>query len=124
MKRDAIDFFAVHDRHLEIHARLEAWGRWVRVRPQGWQTQPIFMQYRSKSWQWERPTLRAEPNLLETVAMEKAVAQLPQKHRDALRWSYVFGGGPVAMARRLGVSKEGLMELIHAGRTMLVNRGA
>ena len=125
MRREEwVDYFAVPERHLEIHRRLEAWARWVRVRPQGWQTSPMFRQYRSKAWQWERPTIPDPVNVPEAVEMEKAVSQLPEKHREAVRWCYVFAGPPGAVARRLGVSKQGLQDLVSIGRTMLVNRGA
>ena len=125
MRRDDwIDYFEVRPAHLAVHARLEAWARWVRVRPHGWQTAPMFRQYRSHAWQWETPEVKAPVNTLEAVAMERAVSGLPEKHRDAIRWAYVFTGAPGRMCRQLAVSKEGLLELIHAGRTMLVNRGA
>jgi DNA-directed RNA polymerase specialized sigma24 family protein len=124
MKRDAIDFHLVADQHLAIHERLESWARWVKVRPHGWQCSPMFRQYRSKAWQWERPDVKASTNIPEAVEMEKAVSLLPEKHREAIRFAYVWCGSPVAMAKRLGVTKHGLLELIHAGRTMLVNRGA
>jgi len=124
MKReDHVDYFLVPDGQLGIHERLENWSRWVRVRPHGWQVAPMFRQYRSKAWQWERPEPKASLNLQEAVAMEKAVSLLPEKHREAIRWNYVFAGSPVAMAKRLGVSKQGLLDLIQSGRTMLVNRG-
>lgn len=123
MKReDAVDFFLVDDRHLEVHARLESWARWVRVRPQGWQVAPMFRQYRSKAFQWHTPELKPQTNIPEAVEMEKAVSLLPEKHREAIRFCYVFTGSPVAVARRLGVSKQGLMDLIAQGRTMLKNR--
>ena len=122
MKRDDhIDFHMVRDEHLAIHARLEAWARWVKVRPHGWQVAPMFRQYRSKSWQWHRPEPREAVNLIEAVAMEKAVSMLPEKHRDAIRWSYVFNGNPAGMAQRLAVSKQGLLDLVGEGRTMLRN---
>jgi len=54
--------------------------------------------------------------------MEKAVYALPEKHREAVRWWYVYRRDPVAMARKLGVSKQGLADLVEAGRTMLNNR--
>ena len=124
MKReDAIDFHEVRDEHLGIHARLNDWSRWVRVRPHGWQVQPMFRQYRSKSWQWHERILITPVNTLEAVEMEKAVSQLPEKHREAIRFAYVWCCGPVPVAKRLGVSKAGLMDLIHAARTMLTNRG-
>lgn len=124
MRRDDfIDFFEVLPQHIAIHEKLEQWAQWVRVRPHGWATAPMFRQYRSKAWQWETPVIKAQLNTLEAQAMEKAVSALPEKHRDAVRWAYVFAGSPVAMARRLAVSKAGLMELVNAGRSMLVNRG-
>jgi DNA-directed RNA polymerase specialized sigma24 family protein len=123
MKRDDwVDFFQVHERHYEIDARLRAWASWVRVRPVGWQVAPMFRQYRSKAWQWERPEPRAALNIPEAVEMEKAVSLLPEKHRTAIRFAYVFCGSPGKVCRDLGVSKAGLMELIQNGRTMLVNR--
>jgi DNA-directed RNA polymerase specialized sigma24 family protein len=124
MRRDDfVDFFIVDDGHLAIHARLEEWARWVRVRPHGWQVSPMFRQYRSHAWQWERPEVRQEVNIPQAVEMEKAVSHLPEKHRAAIRWCYVFTGHPSRMARELGVSKQGLSDLIAAGRTMLMNRG-
>lgn len=124
MRRDHVDYFLVRDDQLAVHALLEAWARWVRVRPHGWQTAPMFRQYRSKAWQWEMPVIQSQPNIPEAVAMEKAVAILPEKHRDAIRWCYVHTGNPAAMAQKLGVSKQGLLDLIEQGRTMLRNRRA
>lgn len=124
MKRDHVDFWLVEDRHLEVHGKLEQWARWVRVRPSGWQVAPMFRQYRSHAWQWERPEVQAPVNVPQAVEMEKAVSLLPEKHREAIRWAYVFAGNPAAVARRLAVNKQGLLDLIHQGRAMLVNRSA
>jgi hypothetical protein len=125
MNRDPhVDYFLVSDHHLAIHARLEQWARWVRVRPHGWQTAPMFRQYRSHAWQWEAPEVRVQPNIPQALEMEKAVSLLPAKNRDAIRWCYVWQSGPVAEARRLGVSKQGLCDLIAGGRSMLNNRVA
>lgn len=125
MRRDdVVDFFVIAPQHEAIDERLRAWAAWVRVRPHGWQVAPMFRQYRSKSWQWEMPEVKAALNIPEAVEMEKAVSLLPEKHREAIRWVYVFGGGPVAMARKLAVTGQGLMDLIHSGRTMLKNRSA
>ena len=123
MKReDHIDFFIVPDGQLTIHERLESWARWVKVRPQGWQIAPMFQQYRSKAWQWERPEVKAQTNIPDALEIEKLVSLLPCKNRDAIRWNYVFCNGPLNMARRLGVSKQGLSELVCAGRIMLRNQ--
>lgn len=123
-REDHVDYHLVQDEHLAVHARLTEWARWVRVRPQGWQVAPMFRQYRSKEWEWATHAPREELNVLEAVEMEKAVSQLPEKHREAVRWVYVWCDGPGATARRLGVTKAGLLDLIQKGRTMLKNRGA
>jgi DNA-directed RNA polymerase specialized sigma24 family protein len=119
---DFVDFFLVAPQHEAVDERLRAWAAWVRVRPHGWQVAPMFRQYRSKAWQWERPEPKAAVNIPEAVEMEKAVSLLPEKHREAIRFAYVWCGSPVKVSRDLGVSKQGLMDLINQGRTMLVNR--
>lgn len=121
-REEHIDYHLVADHHVGIHMKLEQWARWVRVRPHGWQTAPMFRQYRSKAFQWHTPEIRPQINTLEAVEMEKAVSRLPEKHRDAIRWAYVWQLSPVAEARRLGVTKQGLMELIQSARSMLNNR--
>jgi hypothetical protein len=123
MKRDDhVDYFLVPDGQLAIHEKLEQWARWVKPRAHGWHVQPMFRQYRSHAWQWERPEVRAAINMPEAVDMERLVAGLPEKNREAIRWAYVWRGNPVGMARRLAVNKQGLLDLIHAGRVMLTNR--
>jgi DNA-directed RNA polymerase specialized sigma24 family protein len=122
MKReDHIDFHLVQDHHLAIHERLEAWARWVRVRPCGWQVQPMFRQYRPpQEWHHRRePSLPV--NIPEALEVERAVSLLPEKHRFAIRWCYVFGTQPGAAARHAAVNKRQLMELVQVGRTMLRN---
>ena len=119
---ESVDFNRVQDHHRAIHQRHENWRRWVTVRPVGWQTHPMFRMYQSKNRQWEIPVLHDPLNTLDAVLVEKAVAALPTKHRDAIRWSYVHCGNPAGMARALAVSKQGLADLVDAGRTMLQNR--
>ena len=120
--QDTVDYSHVPERHAAIHARLENWRRWVIVRPNGWQVAPMFRLYQSKSRQWEAPVIQNPVDTLDAVLVEKAVSALPEKHRAAIRWSYVHAGNPVAMARNLGVSKQGLADLVDSGRTMLNNR--
>lgn len=123
MKRDAIDFHVIPEKQQAIHARLENWERWVRVRPHGWFTHPMWRNSRT-SRQWEvSPYIGVPVNTIDAMLIEKAVSALPVKHRDALRWYYVRkGNNPVAMARQLALSKQGLADLVEAGRTMLNNR--
>ena len=120
--REIVDFNHVATEHEAIHERLENWRRWVIVRPHGWQTAPMFRMYQSKAWQWEAPVIQNPVDTLDAALMEKAVYALPVKHREAVRWWYVYRRDPVAMARNLGVSKQGLAELVDAGRTMLQNK--
>lgn len=117
-----VDYNHVQDRHQAIHARLENWRRWVIVRPHGWQTHPMWRNSRT-SRQWEvSPYIGVPVNTIDAALMEQAVYALPEKHREAVRWWYVYRRDPVAMARNLGVSKQGLADLVEAGRTMLNNR--
>lgn len=122
-REEFVDYHLVPDSQIAIHERLTDWARWVRVRPHGWQVAPMFRQYRSHAWQWHTPEARPTVNMPEAVEMEKAVSLLPEKHREAVRFCYVWCGSPGAFARRLGVSKSGLQDLIVAGRFMLMNRG-
>ena len=122
VQETTVDYNHVPERHAAIHARLENWRRWVIVRPNGWQVAPMFRLYQSKSRQWEAPVIQNPVDTLDAVLMEKAVSALPEKHRAAIRWSYVHAGNPVAMARALAVSKQGLADLVDSGRTMLQNR--
>ena len=120
--QEAVDYSHVNEMHADIHSRLENWRRWVTVRHHGWATAPMFRMYQSKARQWHAPVIQTPVDTLDAVLVEKAVAALPEKHRAAVRWSYVHAGNPVAMARTLGVSKQGLADLVEAGRTMLGNR--
>lgn len=138
MRRDDhIDFHAVADHHIRVHERLIAWSTWVRPRPYGWHVAPMFRQYRPDGWEGResRRTPKAAVNVPEAIEVEKAVAQLPEKHREAIRWCYFWSAmssveakangwehGPAGMCRRLGVSKSGLLELLQSARTMVRNK--
>jgi hypothetical protein len=82
----------------------------------------MFHGYRSSEvWAQEGP--RTPVDTLDGHAMEKAVSQLPEKHRDAIRWNYVFVWiQPGKVQRALGVTRMGLADLIHDGRSILKNR--
>lgn len=120
--KETVDYCYVAPEHEAIHARLNNWARWVRVRPNRWPTHPMWRKaLTSKQWDVV-PHIPVPVNTLDAADMEKAVYALPVKHREAIRWSYVYGRDPVAMARTLGVSKQGLADLVDSGRTMLNNR--
>mgnify|MGYP003528372733 FL=1 len=118
----SIDFDYVPSNQHDADKRLVNWARWVTVRPHGWHTAPMFRQAQSNSRQWHPPEIKDPVNSLDALEVENAVSALPDKHKMALRWFYVYKGSPVAMARALAVSKQGLADLVEAGRTLLKNR--
>lgn len=120
--RPYIDFSEVHPDHRAIHERLNNWRRWVRANSSRWTAHPMWRHLKEKE-ERERGATEAPPvNALDGHLIEKFVSDLPEKHRHAIRWAYVFQGNPLGAARAAAVSKERLAELIREGRTMLVNR--
>ena len=120
MKREDIDLHAVLPQHYAIHERLCNWARYVRdhrINPPS----PMFRQYRSSEiWAPAEPTM-TDP--MDGHKLEKAVSALPEKHRDAIRWHYVYTQiPPHKMCRHLAVQRAGLMLLVKDGRSMLGNR--
>lgn len=61
--------------------------------------------------------------MLDAQAMEKTVAALPEKHRTAIRWHYVYPVQPFKVQKALGVTEQGLYGLVRDGRQMLMNKG-
>lgn len=121
MKRDLPDFFHVEHHQLGIHRRLENWARYVQGRGMHWQA-PIWKLGKSNGRQWHEPEIRETVNTLDGHLIEKAVGLLPEPHRDAVRWCYVYKSGPARIKRLLGVNDAGLMRLVRDGRAMLLNR--
>lgn len=119
-----IDIHHVPARHDAINQRLEEWARWLRVRPIGWFTQPMFRMYQSKARQWEpTPHIPVAINGLQALEVERAVSLLPDKHRAALRWAYVFGWVPVRkIQRELALTPDALIQMIADSRDMVKNR--
>lgn len=126
--RQYVDFNVIPEAHGEIHGRLLNWASWCRPRhDSGYgDTSPMFRMYRStaRARREYGATTHVSVNKIEAQAMEKAVQALPQKHRAAIRWSYVDRKHPAAEAAGLGVSLQGLADLVRDARQMLVNRGA
>lgn len=122
---ETVDYNHVPDHHKAIHERLLNWARWVRVRPQGWQIQPMFKGFRA-SKQWEAsPHIPIAVDSLDGLHIERVVSSLPDKHKAALRWVYVFPSLHCnAMRRNLAVTEDGLARLIQDARTMVKNISA
>lgn len=124
MKREPIDLFHVERRHSAIHARLLNWASWARVRPSYAQC-PMFkaLGVKSNSWQWHMPQIRDTVDIIDAMKVEKAVIALPEKHRIATQWWYVFQSPTVrVMCQRLGVTQDSMLKLCADSRTMLDNR--
>lgn len=123
MKVKAVDFHHVPPEQQAIDAKLRNWSAWVKPR-QVSQMASIWKLGKSNARQWHAPEIRETCDIIQAQAMEKAVYHLPEKHRDAIRWHYVYPVTPLKMCRHLGVSMEGLADLVSKGRLMLMNRGA
>lgn len=119
-----IDFFTVAERHEDVHKRLDEWARWVRPRGHIGFTQPIFRMYQSKARHWDiDPHIPVAINTLAAMEIERIVAGLPDKHRDVLRWAYVWPWVPVGKVRRmLALSMHDIQAMLHDGRDMTLNR--
>ena len=115
------DFNHVDEKHAAIHERLEEWAIWVRPRSASF-VQPMFRQFRSAEG-WFPTEARASVDPLKAQLTEKAVTSLPDDYRASIQWCYVYRTNPRKACKALGVSPNGLVELIRDGRQMLVNRG-
>ena len=119
--RHFVDFFKIAPRHQEIHAELENWARWVSIRGASWE-HPMWKQAKSNSFQWHAPEVRPKCDQKAALAMEKAVSALPEKHRYAIRWWYVWRFGELKARKALGVTSQALLLLVNDGRAILCNR--
>jgi hypothetical protein len=108
--------------HAEINERLENWAKWLRSGNRGGNVLAMFQQYRSKVRQWEMPVWSVAIEPLDAVVVEKGVAALPSKHRDAIRWAYFRPYIPEnKMRQHLGLDRAGLLEMLNNARNMLKN---
>lgn len=113
-----IDFHQVKPEHQAIHERLENWARWARGAHSA-NVHPMFRQYRHAYWE---PAPQANCNdTNDALEVQKIMKDLPEPHRIAVQWCYILKSNPRKVCMALGVSKDGLMELIHRGRTMAAN---
>lgn len=120
---DYVDFHHVEPHQAGIHDDLQNWARWCYSRPTHW-IQPMFRAYRSAAKHWYGEQARIEVDTISAQAMEKAVSALPESHRDAIRWCYVFRTAPRAAAQDIGCSLLMLQKYVRDGRQMLMNRNA
>lgn len=115
------DFHYVDPKHKEIDARLENWASYVRVKFPSW-VSPIWKMGKSNGRQWHVPEYRPACDTLDGMEIERAVFKLPELHRAAIRWAYVYKNHPAKFCQEHGITKSSLWQLIHDGRQMLINR--
>ena len=115
----------VKQEHRAIDARLANWSRWAVVHGSRF-IQPCFRGYRSdESFDDVHAQQRPLPiDASDALKIEKAVVQLPEKHKLSLVWFYRIRCKPVKACKALGVTRLGLAGLIHDARAMLINRNA
>lgn len=119
------DMNRVRFAHEEIHERLVNWGRWCMSGARGPGASPMFRQYKAPKYRNAVDELSIPVDGLDATKIERAVSFLPEKHRDSIRWFYVYsraGMGLWQAVRALGVQRDTLTKLIHDGRSMLRNR--
>ena len=123
MKRDQItDFHAVPEAQWPIHGRLLNWARWCRG--SGHRTvHPMFRGYRSSD-QYSGHTVSDPVDSADAVKLQKVFVGLPELHRHALQWFYVYPIAPARMARELALTTAGLAQTVIEARNMMRNRGA
>ena len=119
-----VNYSEVLPEHEAIHERLDNWKRWLRASGTSWTAHPMWRHLKEKEVieARQRGEFPIPVNSLDAHLVEKAVAALPEKHRFAIRWWYVFSGNPLKAAREIAVTKERLAEVVKEGRTMLKNR--
>lgn len=118
MKRD-VDFAHVPSHQHEVDERLINWARWCRPNHRA-SVLPMFRLY--KPYLYPERGASSPIDSKEAVEVQKCMAYLPEKHRYAVGWCYVIRSNPARAARDLGVSTQGLMDLINQGRDMVKNR--
>ncbi|WP_313082583.1 hypothetical protein [Pulveribacter sp.] len=122
-KKPYIDFNAVPPEHRGIDERLHNWGRWCNGGRALSGMSPMFRmvppppKQRVDVWESE-----GRVDGLDATAIAKGVAELPQPHRTALNWLYVRPCAPKRACQAIGTSMQGLGQLLHDGRQMLINK--
>ena len=115
-----VDFSTVEDRHRSIDARLENWARWSR-NPVAAGGCPMFRLYRSSEVHRVESSASQPVDGIDAARMQKGMQGLPVNHRLALSWAYIKRNNPGQAARSLGLSLQGLLDIVRDGRQMLVN---
>jgi len=69
---------------------------------------------------WHAVEISEVTDPIAAIRIEKAIHKLPSDNQVAVRWSYVFQGPPRRVANSLGVTHQALADMVHDGRSMLI----
>jgi hypothetical protein len=126
-----VDFAAVPPSQWKMHDRLENWARWCRgasgESARAGDASPMFSLYRSGESQQRRYGEETSVPIDKDDALKIHFAIVhPTFHpkcRKALQWSYLRPRDPKHEAWKLGVSLQGLANLVAQGRQLLIESG-
>lgn len=119
IQAERIDFARIEPRHYAIDARLENWGRYVKDRGASWMS-PIWRLGKPMGRHWNVPEPKTVVDANDAMKIEHSVSILPEPHRTAIRWAYVYRSSPARQARALGVRYDTLARLVVDARQMLI----
>jgi hypothetical protein len=129
--RPVVDLSAVSDEHWEIHRRLENWARWCDgasgEKARKAEPSPMFSLYRSTEARRAYGEETAVPiDKDDALKIHFAIVHptFDPQARKALQWCYLRPKDPAGAARDMGTDIAGLLDLILAGRALLIERGA
>ncbi|HEY8355685.1 MAG TPA: hypothetical protein VIK69_11815 [Methylophilaceae bacterium] len=122
MTPDDNDLHRVRFEHEGVHERLINWARWCNSGRGGPRTSPMFRGYKAAGFRNAVDELRVPVDDIDAQMIEKIVFNLPVKHRDVMRWYYVYsrrGIGVSKAAKALAVRPADMSGLVHDARAMV-----
>jgi hypothetical protein len=124
--RTPVDFASVPPSQWAMHDRLLNWAKWARgsARFDRMPGSPMFNLYRSSNARREYGVTETSVPIdhKDATRIQVGVTALPDKHRRAIHWSYLHPKKASDMARELGLSLEGMAQIIKDARQFLINR--
>lgn len=114
------DYLTVPASQEAMHARLTNWARWCHGSG-GRACLSIWRGYRPDGGYIET-TAPSAVDTKDAAEVQKLMPQIPERHRLAVGYWYVFPGRSVhKIQRQLGCTKDGLAALVADARIMLRN---
>lgn len=127
VERPQVDFASVPPSQWAMHDRLLNWAKWARgsSRFDRMPGTPMFGLYRSSDARREYGATETSVPIdnRDATRIQVGVSALPDKHRRALHWCYLHPKNATSMARELGLSLQGMAQMIKDARTTMINRG-